>query len=498
MSDSNRGDAGAVHAIRIGASYNPVAAGQSESPPPAREGRNVLDDLGRHPCRDRSIHRHPVLAGLHPEAHDRTAEGQRGGPAAAREVGRLRVRRGRGPKRGPRVRPTSAPQGHGRGREIGPWQGRATLGRASRAVPTASRLGWRPGMGLETAQRTGNQSFLDSFAVGRPKVVAVGCGGAGGNSVHRLHRMGIHGARTVVVNTDAVHLDSIKADRKLLIGGGVTRGMGAGGRPEIGERCAEIAEQELRNQIGDADLTFITVGLGGGTGTGVAPHVAELAQAAGSVVISLATTPFRAERGRMVNARAGIQRLRDRTDSLILLDNNRLLDLVPNLPVDQAFAVMDHLIGEVIKGITESITAPRLINLDFSDVRWWMRCANPCRSQTSSRIAHPGRRLRTSSLGRIDGAKDHAAGGGGSRTWGAESSSIARVRSLGFIRTRIVSGFGLIMFQPARVIAPPTIVRTTYMPNVRNVIATGWRMPLRSKLRLRPAVGSPTLSPDRA
>ena len=224
-------------------------------------------------------------------------------------------------------------------------------------------------MGLETAQRTGNQSFLDSFALARPKVVVVGCGGAGGNSVHRLHRMGIHGARTVVVNTDAVHLDSIHADRKLLIGAGVTRGMGAGGRPEIGERCAEISEQELRNQIGDADLTFITVGLGGGTGTGVAPHVAELAQAAGSVVITLATTPFRAERGRMTNARAGIQRLRDRTDSLILLDNNRLLDLVPNLPVEQAFAVMDHLIGEVIKGITESITVPSLINLDFSDVR---------------------------------------------------------------------------------------------------------------------------------
>jgi cell division protein FtsZ len=224
-------------------------------------------------------------------------------------------------------------------------------------------------MGIESAQRTGNQSFLDSFSFARPKVVVVGCGGAGGNSVHRLHRMGIHGARTVVVNTDAVHLDSIQADRKLLIGGGVTRGMGAGGRPEIGERCAEISETELRNQIGDADLTFITVGLGGGTGTGVAPHVAELAQAAGSVVITLATTPFRAERGRMLNARAGIQRLRDRTDSLILLDNNRLLDLVPNLPVEQAFAVMDHLIGEVIKGITESVTLPSLINLDFSDVR---------------------------------------------------------------------------------------------------------------------------------
>lgn len=225
------------------------------------------------------------------------------------------------------------------------------------------------GMGLETAQRAGNQSFLDPFAFGRPKVLVVGCGGAGGNSVHRLHRMGIHGARTVVVNTDAVHLDSIQADCKVLIGGGVTRGMGAGGKPDVGERCAELAEQELRNQIGDADLTFISVGLGGGTGTGIAPFIAELAQAAGSVVITLGTTPFSAERGRMNNARAGIQRLRDCSDSLIILDNNRLLDLVPNLPVEQAFAVMDHLIGEVIKGITESITLPSLINLDFSDVR---------------------------------------------------------------------------------------------------------------------------------
>lgn len=224
-------------------------------------------------------------------------------------------------------------------------------------------------MGIGTAQRAGNQSFLDSFTIARPKVLVVGCGGAGGNSVNRLHRMGIHGARTVVVNTDAVHLDSIQADRKVLIGGGVTRGMGAGGKPDVGERCAELAEQDLRNQVGDADLTFITVGLGGGTGTGAAPFIAELAQAAGSVVITLATTPFKAERGRMNNARAGIQRLRDCSDSLIVLDNNRLLDLVPNLPVEQAFAVMDHLISEVIKGITESITLPSLINLDFSDVR---------------------------------------------------------------------------------------------------------------------------------
>ena len=104
-------------------------------------------------------------------------------------------------------------------------------------------------MGIESAQRTGNKSFLESFSFARPKVLVVGCGGAGGNSVHRLHRMGIHGARTVVVNTDAVHLDSIQADRKLLIGAGVTRGMGAGGRPEIGERCAEIGRASCRERV---------------------------------------------------------------------------------------------------------------------------------------------------------------------------------------------------------------------------------------------------------
>src|SRR3989337_1767757 len=133
--------------------------------------------------------------------------------------------------------------------------------RGRRRSATANCQGMGPGMGIGTAQRAGNQSFLDSFTIARPKVLVVGCGGAGGNSVNRLHRMGIHGARTVVVNTDAVHLDSIQADRKVLIGGGVTRGMGAGGKPDVGERCAELAEQDLRNQVGDADLTFITVGL---------------------------------------------------------------------------------------------------------------------------------------------------------------------------------------------------------------------------------------------
>src|SRR5438093_10064530 len=203
----------------------------------------------------------------------------------------------------------------------------------------------------------------------KPKVRVVGGGGAGGNSVHRLHRLGVAGATTAVVNTDRVHLETVDADRKLLIGQTVTRGMGAGGRPEIGERCADLADDELRNLVMSQDLVFLTVGLGGGTGTGVAPHIAELASASGAVVIAVATTPFKVERGRLRTAQLGIQRLRPNCDSLIILDNNRLLDLVPNMPVERAFSVMDVLVAEVIKGGTEAVNLPSLSNLDFNDVR---------------------------------------------------------------------------------------------------------------------------------
>jgi len=219
---------------------------------------------------------------------------------------------------------------------------------------------------MGTANATGWEA---SVTCPKPRVLIVGCGGAGGNSVGRLHKIGVAGARTAVVNTDRIHLEGIQADKKLLIGQSVTRGMGAGGRPEVAERCAELADDELRNLVMSQDLVFLTVGLGGGTGTGVAPHVAELAAASGAVVIAIATTPFKVERGRTRTAQLGIQRLRPNCDSLIILDNNRLLDLVPNLPVERAFSVMDVLIAEVIKGVTEAINLPSLINLDFNDVR---------------------------------------------------------------------------------------------------------------------------------
>ena len=223
-------------------------------------------------------------------------------------------------------------------------------------------------MGLENLLDQSGQG-LEEFVFRKPRIHVVGCGGAGCNSVNRLSQIGITDASMMVVNTDKVHLDRVQVKEKFLLGGGITRGYGTGGNPEIAERAAQIQDKELRSLVGGADLTFITVGLGGGTGTGVAPVIARLAKESGSTVVAIATTPFKVERGRQRVAMAGLEKLRQATDSLIVLDNNRLVEIVPQLPVEQAFAVMDQLISEVIKNVTEIINLPGLINLDFADVR---------------------------------------------------------------------------------------------------------------------------------
>ncbi len=221
----------------------------------------------------------------------------------------------------------------------------------------------------QTMKDTTQFSSTMEHLIADPKIFVVGCGGGGNNSLNRLGKLGLHGARTIAINTDQVHLNGIDADKKLLIGRRTTKGQGAGGHPEVGEYCAEEAEDEIRSLLRGADITFITAGMGGGTGTGSAPVVARIAKELGSVVIGMVTTPFDAERGRKKRAMIGIKKLKTHTDSTIILDNNRLMTMVPSLPIDQAFSVMDQLISEVIKGITDSITRPSLINLDFADLR---------------------------------------------------------------------------------------------------------------------------------
>jgi len=206
--------------------------------------------------------------------------------------------------------------------------------------------------------------------VPRPRVRVVGCGGAGGNSVDRLHRLGLHeSAETLAVNTDARHLETIQAHRKILLGPTLTKGLGAGGLPEVGQKAAELSEEEIGQHLEGSDLVFLTVGLGGGTGTGAAPHVARIAQEAGAVVVSIATLPFRSERARSGLAQTWARQLRRHSDTTILLDNNRLLELAPDLPLEHAFAVMDHLTCEIVRNVTDTLAVPDLINIDFADLR---------------------------------------------------------------------------------------------------------------------------------
>ena len=211
---------------------------------------------------------------------------------------------------------------------------------------------------------------LGTFGVPNPRILIVGCGGSGNNTLNRITHLGVEGAITVAINTDKQHLDHTRSLQKLLVGRHITRGLGAGGDPSTGRRCAEAGREMIRRIVTGADLVFIASGLGGGSGTGICPIVAEEAKAAGALVVGIVTTPFHIERRqRMQRALEGLESLRGTADAVLVLDNNRLLHYVPNLPLDEAFSIMDQLVAEIVKGIVETITLPSLINLDFADVR---------------------------------------------------------------------------------------------------------------------------------
>ncbi|AEK20521.1 cell division protein FtsZ [Methanococcus maripaludis] len=211
------------------------------------------------------------------------------------------------------------------------------------------------------------QMAKDDF--GNAKILVVGCGGAGNNTIHRLSEIGIEGAETIAINTDKQHLEHINADKKILIGSTLTRGLGAGGYPEIGKKSAELAKNVLEDVIKSADLIFVAAGMGGGTGTGSAPVVAEIAKENGAVVIGVVTYPFKIERARLKKADEGLRRLTECCDTVIVIDNNRLVDFVPNLPMNEAFRVADEIIAQAVKGITETISLKSLINIDYADVK---------------------------------------------------------------------------------------------------------------------------------
>ncbi|RLI89904.1 MAG: cell division protein FtsZ [Archaeoglobales archaeon] len=204
----------------------------------------------------------------------------------------------------------------------------------------------------------------------KTEIRVIGVGGSGCNTISRMFEEGIEGAELIAVNTDVQHLYHTRAHKRLLIGKKRTKGLGAGSLPQVGEEAARENEEDIKRLVEGADLVFVTCGLGGGTGTGASPIVAEAAQEAGALTIAVVTFPFSAEGAvRRANAEAGLERLREVADTVIVIPNDRLLEVVPNYPIQLAFKVADEILMRAVKGITELITKPALVNLDFADVR---------------------------------------------------------------------------------------------------------------------------------
>ncbi len=214
---------------------------------------------------------------------------------------------------------------------------------------------------------------VENFEAHNARIVVIGSGGAGCNTISRLSELGVEGAEVVAMNTDAKHLSVTKAQRKILLGKETTKGLGAGGYPELGKQAALESKSEIKSLLANADLVFLTCGLGGGTGTGSLPVIAKFAKEEGAIVIAVVTLPFKIEGARIEKAEQGLAELRKVCDTVIVIENQRLLKLAGKQPLKKAFAVADDLIATMIKGITETISQPSLVNLDFADVRAVMR-----------------------------------------------------------------------------------------------------------------------------
>lgn len=202
------------------------------------------------------------------------------------------------------------------------------------------------------------------------RIKVVGVGGAGNNTINRIMEVGVKGAQIIAVNTDAQDLLYTNAEKKILIGKEITGGLGAGAQPKIGEEAAKETEAEIRRTLQESDMVFVTCGLGGGTGTGAAPVIAEIGKKAGALVVGVVTLPFAMEgQRRYENAVIGLEKLENIVDTLIVIPNDKLLELAPDLPLQTAFKVVDEILANAVKGIAELITKAGLVNLDFADIR---------------------------------------------------------------------------------------------------------------------------------
>jgi cell division protein FtsZ len=215
-----------------------------------------------------------------------------------------------------------------------------------------------------------DEELEDMVVRQRAKIRVVGCGGGGGNTINRMSEVGIAGVETIAANTDAQDLLYTNADTKILLGKDLTSGLGAGSIPKIGEDAAKESERDIKESMNGADLVFVTCGLGGGTGTGSAPVVCEVARKMGILSVGIVTMPFAMEGSRRYdNALYGLERLEKTVDTLIVIPNDKLLELCPGLPLHTAFKVADEILTNAVKGIAELVTRTGLVNLDFADIK---------------------------------------------------------------------------------------------------------------------------------
>lgn len=203
------------------------------------------------------------------------------------------------------------------------------------------------------------------------KIKVIGVGGGGSNAVNRMIENGVKGVEFITVNTDAQALHLTKSEQKLQIGDKLTRGLGAGANPEVGKKAAEESREAITNSLRGSDMIFVTAGMGGGTGTGAAPVIAELAKEAGALTVGVVTRPFTFEgRKRSTQADQGIEALKEKVDTLIVIPNDRLLEIVDKkTPMMEAFREADNVLKQAVQGISDLIAVPGLINLDFADVK---------------------------------------------------------------------------------------------------------------------------------
>mgnify|MGYP001171286635 CR=1 FL=1 len=202
-------------------------------------------------------------------------------------------------------------------------------------------------------------------------IKVIGVGGGGSNAVNRMIETGVRGVEFITVNTDAQALQQAKSEQKLQIGEKLTRGLGAGGKPEIGKKAAEESHDMIVERLKGADMVFVTAGMGGGTGTGAAPVIAQIAKECGALTVGVVTRPFTFEgRKRSLQAEQGIEELKQKVDTLIVIPNDRLLEIVDKkTPMLEAFREADNVLRQAVQGISDLIAVPGLINLDFADVK---------------------------------------------------------------------------------------------------------------------------------